>query len=143
MSTAFAAITTAIIAALGHEPVLSANIFRARDRQISEQHEDAITVVFDAAEPFPGVIHGAPVDWRSSYFVECYARSAVTTGDLAVDPLFARVYERLAQDPTLGGLVDDIGAPRIVAEYDALGQKTGWVRLTYSILHRTDNDTLN
>jgi hypothetical protein len=53
------------------------------------------------------------------------------------------VYGRLAQDTTLGGLVDDIGEPMLEAEYSSEGKKTGWIRMTYVIQHRTENLTLN
>lgn len=142
MTSAFANITTAIIAELSASPAVSENIFRARDRQIAEQHIDVINVEFDGAEPNYGAMRGAPVDWRSQYTIECYARTATTSGDLAVDPLLLNCYARLMIDPTLGGIVMDIGAPAIKAEYDSQGQKTGWVRMTFPVLHRTNNFSL-
>lgn len=141
--TAFADITAAFIAALSTAPAVSANIFRARDRAIAEDQATAINVQFDGADPYAGAMHGAPVDWLSRISVECYARSSVVSGDLAVDPLFATVYARLAADTTLGGAVANIGAPSIEAESDAQGQKTGWVRLSYLVSHRTSNLTLD
>jgi hypothetical protein len=143
MTTAFANITAAFITALSTEPAVSSHIFRARDRQIAEDCTDAVNVQFDGAEPNAGVMHNAPVDWRSRISVECYARSSSSSGDVAVDALLAAVYARLAQDTTLGGVVDDIGMPTLEAEYETQGQKTGWVRLTYSVLHRTSNLTLD
>lgn len=140
--SAFCDITGAFIAVLGAVPAVSANIFRARDRAIADDQADAINVQFDGADPSTGAMFGAPVDWRSRVTVECYARSSAVSGDLAVDPLLSAVYSRLAANSTLGGKADDIGAPTIEAEYDAQGQKTGWVRMTYSVLHRTNNLTL-
>lgn len=143
MTTAFANITAAIVSLLKTEPAVSANIFRARDRQMAEEYANAINVQFEGTDPNPGAINGAPVDWNSKFSVECYARTSTTSPDLAVDPLIAAVYERIAADTTLGGLVTDIGSPIIDAEYSAEGQKTGWVRMTYPILHRTSNLTLD
>jgi hypothetical protein len=141
--TAFADITAAFIAALSTAPAVSANIFRARDRTIAENQATALNVQFDGSEPYAGAMHGAPVDWISKISVECYARSSVTSGDLAVDPLLSAAYARLAADTTLGGRVADIGAPNILTEYDSQGQKTGWVRMTYSVQHRTSHLTLD
>jgi hypothetical protein len=140
--SAFSSITTALIAVLSAEPALSANIFRARDRAMAEEYATAINVQCDGATPSDGAIAGAPVDWASTFSIECYARSAAASGDLAVDPLLDGVYARLAADTTLGGLVGYIGSPRLEFEYDAQGMKTGWVRMTYQIEHGTSNLTL-
>lgn len=140
--TAFARITGALIALLEADPPLSQQIFRARDRQLAEDYPDAINVQFDFATPFSGAIHGAPVDWDSKFTIECYARTSSTSADLAVDPLVLQVYQRIAADTTLGGLVADIGAPTIEAEYTAEQQRTGWVRMSYPVMHRTNNLTL-
>lgn len=141
--TAFYAITTALIAVLQTNPPVSPNIYRARDRQVPEQDDSAIVVQYEGGTPTLGAIRGAPVDWLSKFTVECFARSSSDTADLAVDPLLLGVYGRIAADTTLGGLVDDIGAPMIEAEYSTEGKKTGWVRMTYAISHRTQNLTLS
>lgn len=138
----FTDITAAFVAALSAAPAVSDNIFRARDRAIAEDQPTAINVQFDAADPRPVAMFGAPVDWLSRFTVECYARSSTASGDLAVDPLLLNVFARMAANSTLGGLVADIGVPTIEAEYDSAGQKTGWVRMTYSVSHRTRNLTL-
>jgi hypothetical protein len=143
MTTAFATITAGIVALLGAAPAVSPNIFRARDRQMAEEYATAINVQFDGGVPNPGAMKGAPVDWGSRFTVECYARTSTTSGDLAVDPLLEAVYEKIAADSTLGGLVMDIGSPLIEAEYGSEGQKTGWIRMTYPVLHRTANLTLD
>jgi hypothetical protein len=102
-----------------------------------------ISVQFDGARPQSGAINGTPVDWTSQFSIECFARAAASEeNDEAVDPLLKAVYERLAADTTLGGLVFDVGVPMIEAEYTAEGERTGWVRMTYPIEHRTENSTL-
>lgn len=141
--TVFVDITAAFVATLAAAPAVSKNIFRARERVLAEEHITALNVQFDGAEPYAGAMHGAPVDWRSKITVECYARSSITSGDLAVDPLLAAAYARLAADTTLKGLVADIGYPQIEAENDSQGQKTGWIRMTYAVEHRTNNLTLD
>jgi hypothetical protein len=140
--TVFAAITSAIVLLIEAAPSVSANIFRARDRQLAEQYPNAVAIQVEDADPDEGAILGAPVDWRSIFTIDCWARTTTTSADLAVDPLLAGVYARMAADTTLGGLVDNIGVPRIAFEFTAEKQKTGWVRLTYLITHRTSNSTL-
>lgn len=139
MSSAFADITEAFIESLNAKPPVCAMIFRARDRQVPDGAAAALNVQFDGAVPDRGVIKGAPVDWLSRYTIECFARSVGSSPDVAVDSLMQAVYERLAGDSTLGGVVDDLGEPVIEAEYSAEGKRTGWVSLTYTVQHRTAN----
>jgi hypothetical protein len=140
--TAFYKITLAIAALLGQAPAISPNIYRARDRHIPTGNVTALNVQFDGAVPFNGTINGAPIDWTSKFIIDCYASSKSVEGDESVDPLLLEVFNRMAADSTLSGLVDNIGAPYIEAEYSADGMKTGWVRLTYPIEHRTTNSSL-
>jgi hypothetical protein len=140
--TVFIDIVSAIIALLNAGTPVSPMITRARDKAIPETEPNAINVQFDAAQPAPGVLFGAPVDWTSRIIIDCYARSISTSGDLAVDPLLSSVYARIAADTTLSGKVANIGVPQIETEYDSQGQKTGWIRMTYLIEHRTTHLTL-
>lgn len=143
MSTAFAQIVTAIIGALSASPAVCATIYRARPIDVPQQVEQAINVQWDAATADDGVIAGAPIDWASRVSVECFARSVSESGDLAVDPLLAATFERLAQDSTLSGLVGNLRVVGMEAENAAEARKTGWVRITYLADHRTSNATLN
>lgn len=143
MTTAFSAVVAAVIAALEVDPPVCDTIYRSRQSPIPDQVAEAINVQFEGAMPRAGAIFGAPVDWTSKVTVECYAWSLRDSGDLAVDPLLERVYARLAGNTNLSGAVDDIGYPSIEAENSVEGKKTGWVRMTYLIEHRTSNLTLN
>lgn len=142
MTTAFFKITSAIVALLVQNPPVSPNIYRCRDRSIPEKSDTAVNVEYVASAPFGATIMAAPVDWVSRYSIECFARSKVVEGDAAVDPVMLAVYNRLAADPTLGGLVDNIGSPSIEAEFSIEGDRTGWVRMIFPIEHRTQNQTL-
>jgi hypothetical protein len=142
VSTAFSQIVGAVLAALQAEPAVCDTVYRARPNLVPDTVEQAVNVQWDQALASPGTIFGAPIDWNTKVTVECYARSLRESGDLAVDPLLEAVYARLAQDPTLGGLVRDLNIVGIEAENTAEGKKTGWVRLTYVAEHTTSNDTL-
>lgn len=141
-STAFFKITSALVAAVSAEPPVSPNIYRGRDRYVPTSNATAVNVQFNGGMPNEGAISGAPVDWRSKFSIECFARSTTLSGDEAVDPLVAEVFSRIAADTTLGGLVDDIGYPLIEADYSADGERTGWVSMTYLIEHRTTDLSL-
>lgn len=141
--TAFVDITAAMVAALETAPAISENIFRARNRPVAAQHDTALNVQFDASEAARGAMKGAPKDWTSRYTVECYAVATPDQSpDLAVDPLLNGVNARIEADTTLGGIVGDIWLAGIEAEYNAEGKKTGWIRMTYLVQHRTSNLTL-
>ena len=141
--TQFVDIVTAFITALSSTPAVSANIFRASDVAIPENATDAVNVVLEGSQPYEGAISGAPIDWTTKVVVQCYAKSLTQSGDQAVDPLLAKVFERLASNPTLSGKVAYIGVPALDTEYNAQGQKTGWIGLSYLVQHRTSNLTLD
>jgi len=142
MPTSFYKITSHLMALLGEAPAVSSNIYRARDRNIPADNLTALNIQFEGASPMAIAINGAPIDWMSKFSVDCYAKSKSVDGDEAVDPLLAEVFKRVAGDTTLGGLVADVGAPFIETDYGAEGFRTGWVRLTYPVQHRTRNSTL-
>lgn len=143
MSTAFSKVVSAVMAMLLANPPVCKSIYRARALAIPDQDEEAVSVQWDQGLPRAGTIAGAPIDWQTRISVDCYARSMRESGDVAVDPLLEKVYERLAADPTLGGMVDDLVIAGIEAENTAEGKKTGWVRLTYLAEHRTENSLLS
>jgi hypothetical protein len=143
MSTQFSQIVGAIVSALQATPAVCQKVYRARPDSIPEQFDQAVNVQWEQGIAGFGTIHGAPIDWTTKVSVECFARSQTDTGDVAVDPLLSAVFARLAQDTTLGGLVADLNVAGIEAENSTDAKKTGWVRLTYIVQHRTDNGTLN
>lgn len=139
MSSAFLKIVSAIHATLLAQPRICAAIYRARSLVVPDQDDEAITVQPANALPSDVTISGAPIDWSTRISVECFARSVKDSGDIAVDPLLERVFERLAADSTLGGMVDDLIIAGIEWQTTSEGKKTGWVHLTYIALHRTSN----
>jgi hypothetical protein len=143
MSTQFSRIVGAIVDVLQADPAVCPKVYRARPDSIPDQFDQAVNVQWEQGIAGLGTIRGAPLDWATKVSVDCYARSPTDTGDVAVDPLLSAVFERLAQDTTLGGLIDDLQVAGIEAENSTEGKKTGWVRLTYIAQHRTDNGTLN
>jgi len=143
MKTAFANIVSAVIAALEAQPPVCSAIYRARAMAVPDQDKLAISVQWDQSVPTGGTINGAPIDWTTRLTVECYAAGINESGDLAVDPLLKAVFERLAANSTLDGVVTDLQVIGVEAENTTDGKKTGWVRLTYTADHRTSNFTLS
>lgn len=143
MATAFSNIVSAIIQALEASPAVCPKVYRARPSVVPESVDQAVNVQWEQGIAGLTAIRGAPIDWTTKVTIECYARSMTESGDVAVDPLMAAVFERLGQDATLGGLIGDLTIAGIEAENTVEGKRTGWVRLTYIADHRTDNGTLN
>lgn len=143
MSTTFSNIVQAFKSKLEQAPAVCANVYVSRDRQVPDTVNEAIHIEFSSAVPRVAVIQGAPIDWVSKITVDCMARSKTLSGADAVDSLFKKVFERLASDTTLGSVVADIGYPVIESDYESNGQKTGLIRLTYQVEHRTTNLTLD
>lgn len=142
MSTAFFKIVSATKAALEADPPVCTTIYRSRPAAVPESLDRAVNVQWDQATALPAAIFGAPIDWSTRLNIECFVRGTTDSGDVLVDPLLEAVYGRLAADPTLGGLVEDLNIVSLEAENSAEGRKTGWVRITYQVQHRTENATL-
>lgn len=141
--SAFSKITGVLVGILSAEPPIADKIYRSRSRSVPQSVNRAINVQFDGAVPRPGAINDAPVDWMSRFSIECFARAEEgEINDEAVDPLLMAVYSRIAADATLANLVGLVGEPMIEAEYTADGERTGWIRMTYPIEHRTEKFTL-
>lgn len=88
-------------------------------------------------------VKDAPFNVDTILAVECYARGAAgVSPDLAVDALLAAVYGRLAADPSLGGLVQDLEPTSINFDFDVDGESSACATLTYLVRHRADSNTL-
>ena len=140
--TVFANVLGAVVARLQSAPAVSLRVHRARLKPIAEQHTDAVVVRIQSSLPERFAILNAPTDWDTTLEIECYARSAMLTPDLAVDALLGKVFDKLAADPSLGGLVMDL-VP-MALEYDFAGdaEQMACATLTLKVLHRTQNLTL-
>lgn len=144
MSTVFAQAVGAIVTALGTVPAVSTNIFRARTKPIAKEAADAVVVRVLGSDIERFAINGGPMNLDTQIAVECYARAsgASQSPDAAVDALLAKVYARLAANATLGGLVMDLKPTRLDYDFDADGEATACATLTYTVLHRAANLTL-
>lgn len=143
MTTAVAAVVSAMVATLQAAPAVSPQVHRARLRPMAADWATAVVVrpLSVAFEPF--AIQHAPFNLDTQIAVECYARaSAGTSGDAAVDALMQAVYARLMSDTTLGGLVGDLRPDRLDFDLDADGDNTACATFTFTVLHSAGNNTL-
>ena len=81
MTTAFASLQAALLAALSSAPALAGgNIGTNRLRPIPTGQSTALVLRLDASEGTERVL--GCVDWQTAFTVECYARGASSTTDL-------------------------------------------------------------
>lgn len=143
MTTAVAAVVSAMVSTLQAAPAVSPQVHRARLRPMAADWASAVVVrpLSVAFEPF--AIQHAPFNLDTQIAVECYARaSAGTTGDAAVDALMQAVYARLMSDTTLGGLVGYLRPDRLDFDLDADGDNTACATFTFTVLHSAGNNAL-
>ena len=145
--TAFDVILEAVIAALERQPRITAEILD-EDIDVAAMAEvvtECITVQLGDSDPDRAGILGAPIDWTSQLVVSCYARvdSRGARGPgRASRQLQARVYRRLMEDITLGGLVHDVLPPALSHNSDQLDTRVGSCVAIYPIRHRTSAGSL-
>lgn len=138
MTTAFASVVGAVVAALQAAPAVSAQVDRVRVRPVAKASATAIVVRPLGAKPDINVGQGVVGIWATSVTVECYARSAASVSpDVAVDSLLQDAATRLYQNRNLGGLVGDLILTAVAYDFDVDGENTACVTLTYQIQHAT------
>jgi len=143
MTTAFASVVGAMVAALQAAPAVSTHVFRVRLRPVAQEWSSAVSVRPLGAEPDMSVGQGVVGIWATAVAVECYARSgAATSPDVAVDALLQSVTTRLAENRSLGGLVGDLTLSAVAYDFDVDGENTACVTLTYQIRHATAANSL-
>jgi hypothetical protein len=140
--TVFNDIISAMVQATQSDPPISSQIHRARIRPLPENWSDAVVIRISDAQLDRAAIRNAPVDVDTTVVVECYARSASMSPDVVADALMQVTYARLAEDPTLGGLVADCVLTSINWNFDTDADKTACVSMTYVVRHRTHSLTL-
>lgn len=143
MTTAFASVVGAVVAALQAAPAVSAQLDRVRLRPVAKESATAVVVRPGGAAHDDSVGQGVVGIWATSVSVECYARAGASTSpDLAVDALLQDVATRLFQNRSLGGLVGDLTLTTVVYDFDVDGENTACVTLTYQIRHATAANSL-
>ncbi|MBA4341152.1 MAG: hypothetical protein C0423_03245 [Methylibium sp.] len=139
------AVIDAILAAIKQSPALAGgNVAEEVDFDLLPQDTSAgISVELVRSLPSEVVLSGAVVDWATQVRISCAARSdGRTAAGRASRALHAQVYQRLMADPSLGGVVDNIGQPRLTSEAALIGSRLGVLHADYTFQHRSDGATL-
>lgn len=137
MSTAFATVQLALVAALSAAPALADGRIHANSlRPIPAGHNAAIVLRLEQSAGDEQVL-GA-LDWRTSFVVECYARApAGADPSLAVDALLAAVWQRLAAlDEAATGACITL-QPAIEWQYDATETPVACASIRLTAQHRS------
>ncbi len=143
MTTAFANLQAALLAALSSAPALAGgNIGTNRLRPIPTGQSTALVLRLDASEGTERVL--GCIDWQTAFTVECYARGASSTTDLvaAVDTLLADTWARLAGLSFQALGADLIVDPRIDWQFDDGETPMVCAVIRLSAAHRTASSTL-
>jgi hypothetical protein len=141
--TVFAGLQAAVVALLQQDPPVAHSVLTNLRRQLPVDVPSAVIVRVrqSSAQPF-GVLDG-PVDWSTTLELEVLARdTTAATADAAADAVLARVYQRLAADPTLDDRVIDLRPTAL--DYDLAAEADNLVAITLSITaeQRTANASL-
>ncbi|CAN5651347.1 hypothetical protein BH10PSE18_BH10PSE18_15240 [soil metagenome] len=143
---AFTDIVSAVLALLragDAGPAIAPRIERNRLRIQPADVDQAVVVRSDNAVPEQGAILHAPVDWQTSFVVDCYARAVTDEEpDIVVAPLMNAVYARILTNQGLGDLDTWISPGAIDWDFAATGESTVCVSLTFSVQHRTNHNSL-
>ena len=144
MATQLAQIVGAMITALGTPTAVSAQIYRARMRELAAEHANAVVVRVLSSTAERSTMKGGNTDWSSQIAVECYARSNTSTApDLALDALWAAVYARLMANSLLGGLLlDEMYCTQAAYDFDIDGQHTACLTSTWQITKQLTDSSL-
>lgn len=138
MTTAFSAITAALATLMGDAPAVANKIARARTLPMAAENDTMVVVRIGGTEGDGYAMEGAPVNWDTTFTLECYARSATLTPDVAVDALLQDVFARLKTDETLGGLVQGWKPQSSIEwDFDTKGDRVGYAAITLTAMHRT------
>lgn len=133
-------IVDAILAALRQSPAVTTGLID-EDIDIAaipEGCDEAVSVSLTASDPGRSVLRDHPVQWTSTVLLECFARKdGRTLAGRASRALHQRAYERLMQDPSLGGVLIDLLEPGLVTDPEQADTRLGVTTATYTAVHRT------
>ena len=141
--TAINTATTAVIARLSAAPAVSATIDRVRLRPLAKTIADAVVVTPTRATAMdPPRLAGLPMAWEVEVLVQCLARVAGSSPDVAVDSLLSSAYARLMADQTLGGYVSHFEPVRVDYAYEAADENFVCATLLATVRVVTESATI-
>jgi hypothetical protein len=135
----------AAVAALMHAgtPLCGGRIHENRAFQLPQGAAAQLHVNYRQSDPERIAFGGNPIDWTTEIelVIKTRAVGGVTAED-AADAIWVDAFARLMADQSLGGLVSDLQPGTAAAEDDQAD--TGTCRLTWSftVQHRTEQNSL-
>jgi hypothetical protein len=126
-------------------PIAGGRIYRARTRPIGSDAPNGVVVRLERSASQLGSVLGARTSWSTLIAVECYARIDGDAPDAAADPIVEAVFERLASDPSLGGVAMDtepLEGDTLSWDFDEFENKLACVTAKFLVRHQTTGRTL-
>lgn len=145
MTTAHLQIAAALVDLLKVDPPVAARIYRARTSPIPSELVSAVNVELERSASQLAQIIGGRTGWTTLISIECYGRVEGDSSDAAADPVLAAVFERLASDPTLGGLamsVEPLEGDTLAWGFASLETNMACVTAKFVVKHQTTGRTL-
>ena len=146
---AFETIAQAIVAQLKADPsIADGQVQRGHGRPVPEGVDAAVTLALTNALPTRSAIFGGPIDWLTTFSIDCSARGsksypgAEVPAEQAALALYQAAWERLFANPTLSGAVMDMEPLGFDVDTDELDTTVATVRTGIRLRHRTAGNTL-
>ncbi len=141
MTTQHFQIAGAVVDALLAAPAIAdGRVHRSRTRPISQGTTSGVVVRLTRSASGDSQMMGGRTTWTTLISVECYGRGTTDVPESGADAIVQAVFERLAANPTLGGLAMDL-APfdGSTLEWDFDEQDTAMCAVTahFVVTHQT------
>ena len=145
MTTAFLAITDAVLAALRQAPaVAGGRISRGRGTPVPASAATAVAVNVLRSRAEPLSLDGAALQWETTVGVTLFGRAlSGSDAEAAIDPLIVSVWDRLQGITPPAGVVDVALEPTIAWDVDEADQTIVTAALALRITHITTSSALS
>jgi hypothetical protein len=144
MSTAFLAITDAVLSCLQAAPALAGGrVTRGRATAVSATSQTAIAVNAARSRAEPLSMDGSALQWETTVVVTLFGRAAAgSDAEAAIDPLLVSTWDRLQSLTAPPGVVDVALDPSITWDVDEADQTVVTASLALRITHITTASAL-
>jgi len=143
MSSAFLAVTDAVVAALRQAPAVSSDIQRGRATPVVQPKATAVRVSAVQSAAAPLDLSADTMEWKTGVVVSLYARAAAgQDGEQAIDALLVNAWTRVQAMAMPAGVFDVVLDPRVSWDVDEADQTTVRADLSLAITHITNGPGL-
>jgi len=146
MTTRHLLMVQAVVQLLQAEPAIAGGrVYSARTRAIPVDVPSAVNVSLERSTSQLASVIGGRTTWSTLITVECYGKLEGVSADEAADPVLEAVFERLASDPSLGGLamsVEPLEGDTLSWDFDSLETNMACITAKFVVRHQTTGRTL-